>query len=143
MSDLVEAVRALARVSRLLERSTGDLSLPQYRVLAAIEAGDERASRLAARLALGKPAISATVESLCRRGLIERANDDADQRAMKLQVTTSGRSVLTSVEKDMSTALADLLARVGNAGETTAALAALGPALDELQRERFAQRSRV
>src|SRR5262249_17877418 len=56
------AVQALARLSRLLERAAAPLSLADYRALAAILAGEERASRLAERLAVGKPSISATVD---------------------------------------------------------------------------------
>ncbi len=63
-----DAVRALARASRVLERASSELSLAHYRVLSAIASGDERGSRIAARLALGKPTVSAAVESLCQRG---------------------------------------------------------------------------
>src|SRR6059058_1194066 len=67
-----EAVRVLARLSRLMERASGDLSLAHYRVLSAVADGDQRATRLAERLALGKPTISASVDALCRRGLLAR-----------------------------------------------------------------------
>src|SRR5579875_3572176 len=59
-----EAVRALARASSVLERSSSELNLAHYRVLSAIASGQERASHVAARLALGRPAVSAAVESL-------------------------------------------------------------------------------
>ena len=75
-------MRALARASRLLERATDELSLGHYRVLAAVAAGEERASRVASRLALGKPTVSATVESLCERGLVARARVAGDQRVV-------------------------------------------------------------
>ena len=57
-----DAVRTLARLSRLLERGAGELSLPQFRVLAMVEDGGDRASWLADRLALAKPTITALVE---------------------------------------------------------------------------------
>jgi DNA-binding MarR family transcriptional regulator len=60
----IEAVRALARATRVLERASGELSLAHYRVLAAIASGDERASRVANRLAIGKPTVSVAVEAL-------------------------------------------------------------------------------
>jgi DNA-binding MarR family transcriptional regulator len=83
----VEAVRALARGSRLLERASGELNLAHYRVLSAIASGDERASRIATRLAIGKPTVSATVEALCHRGLLARSRGDDDQRVDVLRLT--------------------------------------------------------
>ena len=61
-------VRTLARVARLLERSCGDLTLPQYRLLAMIGDGSERATALAGRLALTKPSVSTMVDALVDRG---------------------------------------------------------------------------
>src|ERR1700722_4197232 len=90
---IIEAVRALSRVSRLLERASGELSLSHYRVLSAIASGDQRASRVAARLAVGKPTISASVESLCQRGLLARSAVDGDHRAAALHLTAAGEAV--------------------------------------------------
>ena len=104
-----EAVRAVARLSRILERACGDLSMAHYRVLAAVSDGDERASRVARRLALGKPAISASVEALCRRGLLTRA-DAADQRAVTLRLTRSGHAALRTAETAMRERLDAVLA---------------------------------
>jgi DNA-binding MarR family transcriptional regulator len=119
----VEAVRALVGVARVLERASGEVSLAQYRVLAAVAAGDERASRIATRLALGKPAISATVESLRQRGLLTRGTVDADQRAAALRLTGEGRAALDEAEE----AMLDRLARIAAHAPDPAALAqALG-----------------
>src|ERR1700761_7040788 len=86
----VDAVRALARAARVLERASGQISLAQYRVLSAVAAGDERASRIAERLELGRPTISAAVATLCRHGLLVRDEVVADQRATDLRLTPSG-----------------------------------------------------
>ena len=90
MTD-VAAVRAVARLARVLERASGDLSMAHYRVLAAVADGDERASRVAARLALGKPTISASVDALCRRGLLTREDVVHDQRATTCASPTRAR----------------------------------------------------
>jgi DNA-binding MarR family transcriptional regulator len=135
----VEAVRVLARVSRLLERACGDLSLAHYRVLAAVADGDERASRVARRLALGKPAISASVDTLCRRGLLTRESA-ADQRAITLRLTAEGRTVLAEAEAAMTARLATVLARTSRPGEVTAVLGRLGAGLDRLAEDRAAAR---
>jgi DNA-binding MarR family transcriptional regulator len=96
------AVRALARASRLLERASSELSLAHYRVLSAIASGDERATRIAARLAIGKPAISAAVEALGQRGLLARSEVAGDQRAAALHLTDEGRALLDRVEMAMA-----------------------------------------
>jgi DNA-binding MarR family transcriptional regulator len=132
----VEAVRALVRATRLLERASGELSLAHYRVLSAIASGDERASRIAERLAIGKPTISAAVEWLDRRGLIERRGVIGDQRAVALGLTPAGRDLLTRVEADMTARLDDLCRRSGDGPGLLDALVHLGPAVDAVLAER-------
>jgi DNA-binding MarR family transcriptional regulator len=134
-SDLA-AVRALARASRMLERASGELSLAHYRVLSAVASGEERASRLAARLALGRPTISAAVEALSQRGLLDRVEVEGDARAVALSVTAHGREVLGRVETEMARQLRDLARRTPDAGRLIETLTWLGPAVDEARAER-------
>ncbi len=138
--EKVQAIRALARLARALERSSGDLNLAHYRVLSAIADGDERASRVADRLALGKPTVSAAVESLTRRGLLSRADAPEDRRAATLALTPSGRAALAAVEEEMLGRLDDLTSRTPDPDAVLEALAALGEALDEVADERLAAR---
>jgi DNA-binding MarR family transcriptional regulator len=136
----VQAVRALARLARALERSSGDLNLAHYRVLAAVADGDERASRVAARLALGKPTISAAVESLTKRGLLAREDATDDRRAVRLSLTPAGEAALAEVEASMVGRIDELLERSDEADAIVDALGALGEALDEWAAERLAAR---
>jgi DNA-binding MarR family transcriptional regulator len=130
-SDSAEAVRTLARLARLLERRCGEeLSLAHFRVLAAVADGDERASRVAERLTLGKPAVSAAVDALVTRGLLRRCEVESDQRAIRLEVTADGRETLDRAESAMTEALETLARRTGHRDETVASLVALGSALD-------------
>lgn len=126
-----EAVRSLARASRMLERACGDLSLAHYRVLSAIAAGDERASRVAARYALGKPAISAHVEALCRRGLLTRTEHSTDQRVVTLELTAQGQDALREAETQMGSRLGRVCARTPEPQQVVQVLEWLGTALDE------------
>jgi DNA-binding MarR family transcriptional regulator len=152
-ASTVEAVRALARLARLIERSTSggtptnkavaggaDLSLAHYRVLAAVAAGHDRASRMAARLALGKPTISAAVDALCQRGLLSRESVAGDQRATALRVTPAGTKALTGVEESMVERFGVALARTPDPARVVESLNWLGAALDELAEERLAAR---
>lgn len=128
----VEAVQSLTRASKILERASGGLSLAHYRVLAAVAAGDARASRVAARLALGKPTVSASVEALSARGLLVRSGVACDQRAVQLSLTAAGATVLESAQLSMTSALEDLAARTGRRDEVISALVALGSAIDDM-----------
>src|SRR5580658_7645278 len=122
----VEAVRALTRASKIMERASGGLSLAHYRVLSAVAGGDERASRVAARLALGKPTVSSSVEALCSRGLLARSGVATDQRAIQLSLTRAGRELLAGVQAAMTAELEALAARTGRRDDVIGALVALG-----------------
>ncbi|HYA68345.1 MAG TPA: MarR family winged helix-turn-helix transcriptional regulator [Acidimicrobiales bacterium] len=132
----VEAVRALVRASRVLERSSDELSLAHYRVLSAIAAGAERASRVAERLELGKPTVSAAVDTLWRAGLIVRTEVEGDQRALALHLTAAGHLLLDRVEEEMAERVDDLCARTPDAAALKEALAWLGAAIDLRAAER-------
>ncbi|MGW4486700.1 MarR family winged helix-turn-helix transcriptional regulator [Amycolatopsis sp. NPDC004368] len=134
------AVRALARLSRLVERSSGELNLAHYRVLSAIASGDERASRVAQRLALGRPAISAAVDALTKRGLLIRGDVDADHRATALSLTPQGERLLASTEARMVDVLGALVARTPDAEVVLESLGRLGDALDEVTAERLIEK---
>jgi DNA-binding MarR family transcriptional regulator len=138
----VQAIRALARMARQLERSSGDLNLAHYRILSAVADGDERASRVAARLALGKPTVSAAVESLTKRGLLAREDAAEDRRAATLTLTPAGEAALAAVEVEMLGRLEALTARTADGDAVIAALGQLGEALDEVAAERLARRAK-
>ena len=130
----VQAVRALARVSRVVERASADLNLAHYRVLSAVASGDQRASRLAERLALGKPTISAAVDALCRRGLLLRTEVQEDQRAVALSLTEQGQRMLDEVEAEMIARIVELCAQTPDGAQVMESLAWLGDALEAQRR---------
>lgn len=115
----------------MLERSSGELSLAHYRVLSAIGGGDQRATRVAAKLSLGKPTVSANVEALVRRGLVARSAVSGDQRGVALALTDEGRATLELAESAMVERLTGLLANSDeDASMIIEALSALGRAID-------------
>ncbi|MFQ4147422.1 MarR family winged helix-turn-helix transcriptional regulator [Arthrobacter sp. LAPM80] len=141
--DTAAAVRAVVRVSRLLERSLEELSLPHYRVLAAVSAGEELASRVAARLALGRPAVSAAVASLAERGLLVRADVAGDQRAAALRLTDAGWEALARADAAMSGELRVLAARTADPEGLLDMLGWLNEAVSATYAERRAGRTGV
>jgi DNA-binding MarR family transcriptional regulator len=137
----IDAVRAIVRVSRLLERASGELSLAHYRVLAEISGGEQRASRVAQRLAVGKPTVSAAVDALVQRGLVAREVEVADNRATVLRVTGEGWDVLARVEAGMVERLTQLADLTEDADGLVGGLVRLGTALDESRAARSRGRS--
>ncbi|MFT4306831.1 MAG: MarR family winged helix-turn-helix transcriptional regulator [Microbacterium sp.] len=136
---LAEAVRALTRAARVLERALPGISMADFRMLSAISDGVDRASRLAAMLALGKPAVSATVESLVRRGLLARQLREDDRRAVDLALTDRGEHVLHTARTALAEVVVDVAARTPDAGATLAALAVFGEGLQARHEERWAR----
>jgi DNA-binding MarR family transcriptional regulator len=134
----------LARLARLLERACGELEPPltlaQYRLLAMIDSGSDRASHLAGLLALAKPTVSATVDTLVERGLVARSTSRDDRRVTTLAVTAGGHEVLAVADGAMRARLDDVLARVDDPAAASQALAALGAALVQRRSERQAER---
>ncbi len=136
-ADRVEAVRAVVRLARLVECCSGDLTLPQYRILAMVDGGDERATRLAERLAVAKPTVTAVVDGLVERGFLERSPVPGDRRASRIATTPAGRRALRAAEATMAETLERVLTRVERPDDVVLALGALGPALDGLAAERL------
>src|SRR5438552_18615506 len=80
------AARALARLARHVEHALDslELSLPQYRLLSLLGDGSSASSALAGRLAVSPPSVTAVVDGLVTRGLVERHADAADRRRLTL-----------------------------------------------------------
>ena len=111
-------------------------------MLSAVASGHERASQVAAKLALGRPAVSAAVESLCARGLLTRSEVDEDHRAITLRLTGEGSELLGRVEGEMRERIRDLCRRTPDGDRLLEALVWLGRAIDERRAESLARRSR-
>lgn len=124
------AAIGLARASRLIERMLPELSLADFRILSAIGEGEARAARLAERLALGKPTISATVDSLARRGLVLKRTSPDDQRVTELRLSEEGEHRLGEATAALAASVAALAGFSGDPAATLAALAGLGAAID-------------
>jgi DNA-binding MarR family transcriptional regulator len=122
-------VLTLAWLARVLERACADVSLPQYRLLALIVRGEERASDLAERLGLTRPTVSATIETLVERGLLEGTTVDTDRRAVRLSITPRGRDAMLSAELAMRARLDEILAAVDEPDVVRAALDQLAAGL--------------
>ena len=70
------------------------------RLLAAVEAAQPATlNQVAQKVARGAPAVSRSVETLVRAGLIDRTADPDNRRRLALTVTEAGRDLLNSPPK--------------------------------------------
>ena len=92
--------RVAAWLSKRVEVALGtvDLTLPQYRVLGLLAEGSSAASGLADRLAVRRPSITALIDGLVARGLVDRRQEDADRRRVELRLTAEGTSTLARAD---------------------------------------------
>ena len=123
---MVAAARAAAKLARQVTIPLGevDLSLPQYRVLAFLDEGEAAPSDLAGRLSVSRPSITALMDGLITRGLVDRRPDTDDGRRVRHHLTDDGRNVLQRADQ----AVGDRLVAIGthvNAGDPSVLIASL------------------
>ncbi|HMK63758.1 MAG TPA: MarR family transcriptional regulator [Acidimicrobiales bacterium] len=92
--------RAAAWLGKQVELALAELDLtpPQYRVLGVLGEGASMPSALAERLAVRRPTITAVVEGLAARGLVERAPHDEDRRSVTHALTDKGEHLLREAD---------------------------------------------
>jgi DNA-binding MarR family transcriptional regulator len=133
-----QAVMILLRLFRALERVGTDLTPQQYRILKLAGAGGERSAKLAERLAVAKPTLTATADGLVAAGYARRETEPGDRRVVRLCLTDAGRDALDRADAAYGQWLDQLLAETGEPGEVLRALDELNDAMDEVRRSRHA-----
>jgi long-chain acyl-CoA synthetase len=138
------AARALARLARHVEHALDslELSLPQYRVLSLLGDGSSASSALAGRLAVSPPSVTAVVDGLVARGLVERHADAADRRRLTLVLTAQGLEVLHAAETAVDARLGEVAEYLEDPSSAAAAIEALqqwNHALDAFREEKRAR----
>lgn len=114
----------------MLERVPTGLTVPQYRVLSLLDAGDERSTALAQRLAVSKPAISTAVDSLVALGHLLRRGDEDDRRVSWLQITRSGREAVRVADDALVGRLGEVLEHAESPAPLVDALGLLGEVVE-------------
>ena len=92
--------RAAARLAKHVEIALDHvgLSLPQYRVLIILEKGSTAASVLASNLVVSPPSVTALVDGLVTRELVERVSVVGDRRRVEHALTHKGRKALAEAD---------------------------------------------
>lgn len=136
-ADLLAVV---ARINRLANQRI-ELPLPfaQARLLATIEdQGQTRISDLAAIDHCSQPTMTTQVRRLEDAGLVSRAEDPGDARAVLIGITDQGRQTLDRVRADRSAAINPFLAHLDDAERSALveAIRVLRGLLDDAQQDR-------
>ena len=109
----------------------GEATPSRLTALAVLEAaGPLRISDLAARIAIGLPAMSRIVERLSQYGWAARHPDPTDHRARLVSITEAGTELLDAMRRERADRLAPGLAHLQP--QQIAALLAALPALESL-----------
>jgi long-chain acyl-CoA synthetase len=87
-----------------------DLTLPQYRVMGILVEGSAAASGLADRLAVRPPSITAIIDGLVARGLVDRKHEDSDRRRIAVRLTDEGARMVAEADRAVDDYLGSIAA---------------------------------
>jgi long-chain acyl-CoA synthetase len=106
--------RISARLAKHVELALNpvDLSLPQFRVLVILEQGSAAASALASTLAVSPPSVTALIDGLVARGLVERRSVTGDRRRVAHVLTDKGKRVLAEADAALQERLESIVDRL-------------------------------
>jgi long-chain acyl-CoA synthetase len=140
--------RVGARLARQVEVGLAqvDLSLSQYRTLMLLDEGAAAASALADYMAVSRPSVTAVVDGLVNRGLVERQHDDGDRRRVEHRLTEPGRRVLCAADAAVENRLREIAAHLPDeeqAADAFAGLALWRAGLDAYRAARKAKKGRT
>jgi DNA-binding MarR family transcriptional regulator len=130
-----DAVRVLVRLRRVMDRADTGVTLPQYQLLAMVGMRGERSARLAERLAVRKPTVTATADGLVAAGLLEREAEDGDRRVVRLRLTPAGLAAADRAEQALADVVGPLIAESGDPSALLDLLEGVGDALNRRSEE--------
>jgi long-chain acyl-CoA synthetase len=145
MPDTTALTRAVVRLSRQVEitLTESQLSVAQFRLLDRLSGGSAVGHSLAEWLAVKPPSITALVDGLVARGLVERTVDPTDRRRVTHELTPEGRGLYDAVSDALSARLNQIVAHLADERlerDTIAALARWNVALDRARDAKHAAR---
>ena len=105
--------------------SSVDLSLPQYRMLAMLDGTSALSSDLAERLAVRPPTVTAVVDGLVIRGLVERRTVEADRRRVDHVLTEHVCQLLDAADAAVTARLCEIAGHLETAADADEAFGGL------------------
>jgi DNA-binding MarR family transcriptional regulator len=139
----VSAVLTVLRISRVLERIDAGISPQQYRILKLIGLGGERSARLAEKLAVARPTLTSTADSLVAAGLAVREAEPGDRRVVRLRLTPAGQAAIARADQAYSEWFESLLEHTGRRAEILADLQLLDESMSERRRARLSAKEQA
>jgi DNA-binding MarR family transcriptional regulator len=131
--DLSAAAMTIIRLFRTLERVDAGLTPQQYRMLKLVGAGGERSARLAHKLAVAKPTLTATADGLVGAGLLYRETEVTDRRVVRLRLTPAGHAAVDRADAVYSAWLRQLFDAAGDPTRLAGDFDQLDVAIDSLR----------
>jgi DNA-binding MarR family transcriptional regulator len=112
ITKLRTQIALLQRRLRQEAQPIAGMSLSAFRVLAAIArtAEDSQPSRLAERLTMSGPNVSAALRELAAAGLIARTRDPADARKVRIVLTAAGQEMVARSRRERDSWLGQSIA---------------------------------
>lgn len=105
-----------------------DMTYQQFNVLRIITDGEVGQGEIARRLMVTAPVVTRLASALVEDGLVERRDDPADRRSVRLKITRKGKRQVEAMRRDLVEAARELLEPL--APEDRSAIAG---ALEQLQ----------
>ena len=130
-------VLTVLRLYRALERVDTGLTPQQYHIMKLAGAGGERSARLAERLAVAKPTLTATADGLVAAGYAQREAEVGDRRVVRLCLTAAGRTAIERADAAYAGWLGSLPGTTSDTARVMDAIRDLDAAMDERRRARL------
>ena len=92
--ELMEQFSAQMRSHLPVAWSDLELTMPQARTLMLLGHGQARMRDISAHLGCGVSSATSMIDRLVKKGLVERAEDDSDRRAVACRLTALGEEVV-------------------------------------------------
>jgi DNA-binding MarR family transcriptional regulator len=141
--EVTQAILVILRLNRGLDCVDAGLTPAQYRIMKLAGAGGERSTRLAQRLAVAKPTLTALADGLVAAGYASRTAEPGDRRVVRLTLTEAGQAALDRADAAYAAWLTGLLTATGEPATVLAALGQLDAALTETRRARKIEDGKV
>lgn len=135
----ISAVLAVLRITRVLERIDAGISPQQYRILKLIGLGGERSARLAEKLAVARPTLTATGDGLVAAGLVCREAEPGDRRVVRLHLTEACEAAIERADAAYAEWFGSLLDHTGCRDQIVADLLKLDESMTERRRARLTE----
>lgn len=143
--SVIDAVLTASRVlvavaARSLAQVADEVTLTQYRSLVVLASrGPQSVAALADELAVTPSTASRLCDRLVRKRLVARREDDRDRRAVRLALTSEGRTLVDAVTERRRTEIAALLEAIPETAQRSMvkALRLLGQAAGEVPEQEW------